>query len=158
MAPETKPSWQDFSQQSPETLTTEIPKINISPDHEPDKRIKTLFGNFYSHGDKFMFYKEALVMLDDFGAGETFSWFFPETEVQYVLKGKAEMTYSCGAASHTEQKTMQVEAGDVYIIPPGTRVTWKVAPGEPFRHLDVLMPFPKRAWGAQRPEGIDILK
>jgi len=155
---ETKPSWRDFSQQDPEPLTTEIPKMNISPDHEPDKRIKTLFGNFYSHGDKFMFYKEALVMLDDFGAGETFSWFFPETEVQVVLKGKAEMTYSCGATSHTEQKTMHVEEGDVYIIPPATRVTWKVAPGAPLRRLDVLMPFPKRAWGAQRPERIDLLE
>ena len=151
-------SWRDYAQKPPERITTEIPKMKVDPNDEPDKRIKTLTGNFYPHGDKFMFYREAVVMLDDFGAGETFSWFFPETEVQYVLRGRAEMTYSLGATSHTEQKTMTVEEGDCYIIPPASRITWKISPESPLRRLEVLMPFPPRAWGMQQPEAIEKLK
>ncbi len=158
MTEEEKTEWQGFGQKPPESITTEMPKMRVNPDVGPSQRIKSLYGNFYPFKDQFMFYKEALVMVDDFGAGETFSWFFPETEVQYVLRGKAELTYSLGATSHTEQKTMTVEEGDCYIIPPAARVTFKVSPEGPLRRLEMVVPFPPRAWGMQRPEAIEQLR
>ncbi len=81
-----------------------------------------------------------------------------EPEVQYVLRGKAKVTYSLGATSHTEQKSMQLQEGDCYIIPAGARVTWKVSPEGPLRRLQIVMPFPEQAFGMLRPEAVENLK
>ncbi|MFC2032466.1 hypothetical protein ACFLUS_03770, partial [Chloroflexota bacterium] len=70
----------------------------------------------------------------------------------------AEMTYSMGATSHTETKTVKIKEGDCYIIPAACRITWKVAPGVPLRKFCVLMPFPQRAFGMRRPESVEKLK
>lgn len=142
----------------PERISTEIPMIKIDLTQDPDQKIKTVSGNFYPNTVQTIFWEEALVTVEDFGAGETFSWFFPEPEVQYILRGKAEMTYSLGATSHTEQKTVTVEEGDCYIIPAAARITWKVSPEGPLRKFAVIMPFPQRAFGQRRPEAVEKLR
>ncbi len=142
----------------PERITTEIPFIKIDPNEDPDTKIKTVGGNFYPNSKQTMFWDEALVSLEDFGAGETFTWFFPEPEVQYIMRGSAEMTYSMGATSHTEEKTVQIKEGDCYIIPAAARVTFKVAPEGPLRKFCVIMPFPQRAFGMRKPEAMEKLK
>jgi mannose-6-phosphate isomerase-like protein (cupin superfamily) len=142
----------------PERVTTEIPIIKIDPNQPPDQKIKSVSGNFYPNTDQTMFYEEALVTVEDFGAGEEISWFFPEPEVQYILKGRAEMTYSLGATSHTETKTVTVQEGDCYIIPAGARCRWKVTPESPLRKFCVLMPFPQRAFGMRKAEAVEKLR
>ena len=142
----------------PEPITTEIPMIRIDLDQSPSEKIKTLSGNFYPNTDQTMAYEEALVTVEDFGAGEEISWFFPEPEIQYIVKGKAEMTYSLGATSHTETKTVTVQEGDCYILPAAARCHWKVAPESPLRKFCVIMPFPQRAFGMRRPETVEKLR
>jgi mannose-6-phosphate isomerase-like protein (cupin superfamily) len=105
-----------------------------------------------------MYWDEGLVSVEDFGAGETITWMFAEPEVQYILRGKAEMTYSTGATSHTEEKTVQIQEGDCYIIPAGARLTWKVNPESPIRRFCVIMPFPRRAFGHRKPHAIEKLR
>jgi uncharacterized cupin superfamily protein len=142
----------------PERITTEIPIIRINPDQPPNQKIKSVSGNFYPNTDQTMTYEEALVTMEDFGAGEEISWFFPEPEIQYILRGKAEMTYSLGATSHTETKKATVQAGDCYIIPAGARCHWKVSPESPLRKFCVIMPFPQRAFGMRKPEAVEKLR
>lgn len=138
-------------------ITTEIPMIHIDPNENPDQKIKTVSGNFYPNTKETMFWDEALVSIEDFGAGETLSWFFPEPEVQYIIRGKAEMVYSLGATSHTEQKVVTIQEGDCYIIPAGARLTWKIDSDSPLRKFCVLMPFPQRAFGFRLPEAVEKL-
>ena len=129
-----------------ERITTEIPIIKIDPDADgPDFKMETLTGNIYPFSKQTMTYEEALVSLEDFGAGETFTWFYAEPEVQYILKGKAKMTYSLGGTSHTERITVEIGPGDCYIIPTAARITWEVDPSGPLRKFCVLMPFYQRA-------------
>ena len=141
-----------------ERITTEIPIIKIDPNEDPDQKIKAVSGNFYPNTKQTMFWEEGLVSLEDFGAGETVSWFFPEPELQYIMRGKAEMTYSMGATSHTEEKTVNIKEGDCYIIPASARVTWKIDPSGPLRKFCVIMPFPQRAFGFRKPEAVEKLK
>ena len=141
-----------------ERITTEIPVIKIDPNQDPDQKIKTLSGNFYPNTKQTMFWEEGLVSLEDFGAGETITWFFPEAELQYIMKGEAEVTYSLGATSHTEEKKMTVKEGDCYIIPAAARLTFKVAPGSALRKFCVIMPFPQRAFGMRNPDAVEKLK
>jgi len=140
-----------------ERITTEIPFIKVNPDEAPDQKIRTVSGDIYPNTKQTMFWEEALVSVEDFPAGETVSWFFPEPEVQYILRGKAELTYSLGATSHTEQKQITVKEGDCYIIPAAARLTWNVDPGGPLRKFCVVMPFPQRAFGFRRPEAVEQL-
>ena len=141
-----------------EYIGTEIPIMKIDINAEPDMKVKSKNGNIYNFAKQTMACAEGVALLEDFGAGETMTWFFPEPELMYVLKGKAEMTYSVAATSHAETKTVNIEAGDCYIIPSGGHVTWKVAPGSPLRRLCVVMPFPQRAIGLRPASAVEKLK
>lgn len=73
-------------------------------------------------------------------AQSTTSWTFPHYEVHYALKGKAEITYTQLPLHLAETKrTITVQAGDVYLIPIGTRWTRKVIGDEPYQHLCVVI-------------------
>ena len=143
-----------------EPILTEIPKKNIYENlkFKPKVKAKTLGGNIYAYGPETnMRYANATVSMEDFGAGETMYWAFPlDNEVHLILKGKAELTYSLEGTNHTEEKKMTVEEGDVYIIPRGARMTWKVDPSGPLRKLCVTIPglvVPER-----RPEAVEELE
>jgi mannose-6-phosphate isomerase-like protein (cupin superfamily) len=125
-------------------ILSEIPKKNIYQNllTRPKLKVRTLSGNIYHYGPEVnMRYANATVSMEDYGAGETFSWFYPmDNEVQIILKGKAEITYSLEGMNHTVEKKMTVEEGDVYIIPRGARLTFKVDTSGPLVHLCVTIP------------------
>ncbi|MFC2031843.1 cupin domain-containing protein [Chloroflexota bacterium] len=124
----------------PDPVLTEMPFMKFAPDQKPDVRVETLSGVYLGFKKNMIVTANGICGLEDFLPGESIFWFFPNDEIQYIVKGKAEMTYSLAGTSHTEQKTMDLEPGDCYLIPRGARVTWKVAPGDPLRHLAFLMP------------------
>jgi mannose-6-phosphate isomerase-like protein (cupin superfamily) len=115
-----------------------IQKTNISPDARPNRRLKTLWGNAYLYPGA-IGTQSSFSAIEHFAPGETVSWSFMGDEWHYILKGEAEVTYSLGATLHTEERRMQVKKGDLYLIPAGARLTWKVAPGEPLLHLCVVI-------------------
>ena len=140
-----------------EPILTEIPKMKVDPDMEPQKKVKTIWGNLYIFPQARMAYANGTVSIEDFGAGETITWVFPhDTQVHYILRGKAEVTYTLESTNHTDKKKMIVEEGDVYIIPRGARVTWKVSPGGPLRKMCVYIPGLPEA--QLRPEAVEDLR
>jgi uncharacterized cupin superfamily protein len=121
-------------------VLTEMPIIHFDPEQEPDVKAETISGTLYNYTTNVIRSANGSCALEDFPPGETVFWFFPHDEIHYVVKGKAEITYSLAGTSHTELKTMTAEPGEAYLIPHGSRLTWKVAPGDPFRHLCFVMP------------------
>ena len=79
------------------------------------------------------------ITMEDFRPGVTFSWYFWHEEVHYIVKGKAEMTFS-EPPLHKNKTTAAIEAGDIYLIRRGEYVTWKIEAKEPLRHLCIVMP------------------
>ncbi|MFC2031839.1 cupin domain-containing protein [Chloroflexota bacterium] len=121
-------------------ILTEMPFMKFDPDQEPEVRVESVSGAYEGYRKNMIHSANGICGLIQFSPGETLFWFFPNEELHYIVKGKAEVTYSLAGTSHTEQKTMTVEPGNCYIVPRGARVTWKVAPGDPLRHLDFIMP------------------
>jgi len=77
--------------------------------------------------------------IEDFRVGDVVEWNFHHDEVQYIVKGKAELTYSLPPL-HRRWYTTTAEEGCIYLIPRGARVKFKVIGDEPYRHLWVVMP------------------
>ncbi|MFC2031845.1 cupin domain-containing protein [Chloroflexota bacterium] len=125
-----------------EPVLTEIPKIKIDPDQEPDTFIETSTGKYAIHSKTHINSANGGGGIEDIPAGHTLTWMYPHDEIHWILKGKAEMTYSLAGTSHTEQKTVNLEPGDIFLIPLGARLTIKVDPSGPLRRLLVSMPLP----------------
>ena len=118
----------------------EILKVKVDPNRSPTHVTKTVPGDLPGFpADTAIFHPEGMMAIEDFKAGDTIRWTFPHPEFQYVLKGKAELVYTL-APWYDEEKTLSVNTGDAYLIPNGADVTFKIAPGEPFRKLCVVMP------------------
>ena len=117
---------------------TEIPKVKIDP-NVPFEHILELpyHGNFFI-GESVPS-PDANVGLQGFPAGEIGVWRFWHPEVHYVLKGRAEITYSL-PGFHLEKKTMQVEPYDCYVVPRGADLQFKPESGETLRELYVAIP------------------
>ena len=124
----------------PDPILTEIPFMKFDPDQEPNRRVETLSGTYCLSTTNYIWTANGYCGIEDFPAGSTFFWFLPNEEIHYYVKGRAEVTYSLAGTSHTEQKTMTIEPGDCVLFPRGSRVTWKVSPDGPLRHLGFLMP------------------
>ena len=120
--------------------SNEIPKVKVDPERTPTHVTKTLRGELGGFpADTGIFHPEGMMAIEDFKAGDTIRWTFPHPEFQYVLKGKAELTYML-PPWYDEEKTLTVETGDAYLIPNGADVVFKIAPGEPLRKLCMVMP------------------
>lgn len=118
----------------------EILKVKVDPDREPTVATISVNGRLGGFPpDTAIIHPEGMMAVEDFFAGDTIRWPFPHAEFQYILKGKAELTYTL-APWHDEEKTLTVEPGDAYMIPNGAVVTFKIAPGDNFRKLCVVMP------------------
>ena len=123
---------------------TELVKIRMDPDAKVDRMLTVPGGKLL---DQFKIYwsgpairtPEASVAREDFPAGSTVRWFFDYAEVQYILSGKAEITYRL-APFYLEEKTITAEAGDVYVIPKGAVLEFKIDPSGPYKKLCVIMP------------------
>lgn len=115
-----------------------VKKVN-EVDEKQLTRVDSVSGTFYL---KRMVREPAgIITVEDFAPGDTVSWYFWYSEVHYITKGRAEMTYS-QPPYHIKQETTVVEEGDTYLIYPGDRITWKIISKEPLRHLCFLMPAP----------------
>jgi quercetin dioxygenase-like cupin family protein len=115
-----------------------IQKTHISLDARPNRKLKTLWGNAYLYPGA-IGGPSSFGAMEHFAPGETVSWSFMGDEWHYILKGEAEVTYSLGSTMHTEERRMTVKAGDLYFIPAGAHLTWKVGPAEPLLHLCVVI-------------------
>jgi quercetin dioxygenase-like cupin family protein len=123
---------------------TEIQKIHIDPNAKPNRMLSVPGGKVKSPTKLYWFgpairTPEASVACEDFAAGSTVHWFFDYTEAQYILSGKAEITYRL-APLYVEEKTFTAEAGDAYVIPKGAIIEFKIDPSGPFRKFCVIMP------------------
>ena len=116
----------------------EIQKTRLDPGRRPNRKIKLLTGTAFLYEGS-IFAKSSFAAVEHFPAGETISWTFDHDEWQYILKGEADVTYSLASTMHTEQKIMHIAPGDLYLIPCGARLTWKVAAGDDLLHLCVVM-------------------
>ena len=82
---------------------------------------------------------EAWIGVEDFLPGTEMRWAFHYNEVQLILEGKAEISYTLGTNPNKIFKAV-AEKGDTYLIPCGAKVTFKVISEEPYRHYFVIMP------------------
>lgn len=106
-------------------------------DEKELKEIKTIGGRLWI---KRCFREPAgHISIEDFAPGDTFSWGYWHDEVHYIVKGKAELTYSMPPFHEKEEKAV-VEAGDAYMIYKGEHITFKILSKEPFRHMCIIMP------------------
>jgi quercetin dioxygenase-like cupin family protein len=122
----------------------EIRKIKIDPNANVD-RMLTVPGGKLTDTTKLYWAgpairtPEASVSREDFAAGSIITWFFDYSEVQYILGGKAEITYRL-APLYLEEKSVTAEAGDVYVIPKGAMMQFKIDPSGPYKKLCIIMP------------------
>src|SRR5581483_3966189 len=77
--------------------------------------------------------------VEDFRPADEVDWSFYHDEVQYITKGRAEITYSLPPL-HTRWHKTTAEVGCIYLIPRGARLKFKVIGNEPYRHVFVVMP------------------
>ncbi|MBI2869804.1 MAG: hypothetical protein HYX96_08275 [Chloroflexi bacterium] len=82
---------------------------------------------------------QTLIGVEDFLPGSTVDWVFWHDEVQYILQGEADVTYTL-VPNHDKVNTVHIGPGKVYIILNGTRATFKVTSKEPYTHLCVISP------------------
>ena len=81
----------------------------------------------------------ATIGIEDFLPGDTVHWSFFHDEVQYILQGEAEVTYTL-IPNHDKVNTVRIKKGQAYLILNGTRATFRVLSKEPYTHLWVVMP------------------
>ena len=118
----------------------EIQKIRLNPDMGADRKLKTVGGTTYFYGPgTSIFARSSFAAMAHFAPGDTTFWAFGHDEWQYILKGEADVTYSLDSTLHTEEKTMHIAPGDLYFIPAGARLTWKVAPHSELVRLNFVL-------------------
>jgi mannose-6-phosphate isomerase-like protein (cupin superfamily) len=108
---------------------------------QPTLKTTVLTGSYYKFTQTRIATLNGYAQVTEFAPGQPWSWAFQCDEFHYILQGKAEMVYSLGGMHHTERKTMHIEAGDIYLIPLGARIEWKIDPKDPpVRALNIIMP------------------
>ena len=81
------------------------------------------------------------MVFEDFFPGGRYDWTTWQDQVDLVTRGKAEIT--CLLPPALEEKVVVIaEAPCVYLIPRGTRITWRVLGDEIFRHISIDFPNP----------------
>jgi len=81
------------------------------------------------------------VVFEDFFPGGEYPWTTWVDQIDFVTKGKAEITFY-QPPSLEEKRTIIVEAPCIYLIPRGTPLVWKVLGDEVFRHFSFDIPNP----------------
>ena len=69
-------------------------------------------------------------------------WIMWYDEVHFALAGRARLTYRMPPLFE-EEFQVEVEAGDLYLLPIGSESNWEVLSDEPYRTLFICMPRPK---------------
>jgi quercetin dioxygenase-like cupin family protein len=124
-----------------EAIIKEIPRFSLKDDPGPRTAIPMpLFGTTHYFPGTGIRTANAIVAYEEFDAGQTVK-FSPNRDITLLVQqGRAELTYTLAGTHHTEVKKMTVQAGDVYVLPSGAWLEWRVAPDGPYRHLAVMMP------------------
>lgn len=81
------------------------------------------------------------LVYEDFFPGYEYHWTTWVDQLDFVTKGKAEITYYQPPGLE-EKLTVVVEAPCIYLIPRGTPIVWKILGDEVFRHISVDIPNP----------------
>ncbi len=80
-----------------------------------------------------------IIAYEAFLPGTTVRWAFWQDEIHVIQGGGATVTYTL-APNHRKVVTKTFRKGDAYLILNGTRATFRVAPGEPYLHVCIMMP------------------
>jgi len=80
-----------------------------------------------------------IIANEAFLPGTTVRWAFWQDEVHVIQGGEAEVSFTL-PPNHHKVVTKIFRKGDAYLILNGTRATFKVAPGEPYLHVCIMMP------------------
>lgn len=81
------------------------------------------------------------VNFEDFLPGPDIVWSMFHDEVQYVVSGRAEITFHLPPLMQEHGKVV-AGPGSIYLLPRGARIVWRVLGDEPFRHLCICIPNP----------------
>lgn len=81
------------------------------------------------------------VVFEDFFPGYEYKWTTWVDQLDFVTKGKAEITFYQPPSLEVKQ-TILVEAPCIYLIPRGTPLVWKIIGDEVFRHFSFDVPNP----------------
>ena len=81
------------------------------------------------------------LVYEDFFPGYEYRWTTWVDQLDFVTKGKAEITYY-QPPGWEEKKTIIVEAPCLYLIPRGTPIVWKILGDKIYRHISVDIPNP----------------
>lgn len=81
------------------------------------------------------------MVYEDFFPGHTYTWTVWLDQIDVVTQGKAEITVVLPPELE-RTKTVIAEAPCIYLIPRGTRITWKPFGDEPYRHISFDIPNP----------------
>jgi mannose-6-phosphate isomerase-like protein (cupin superfamily) len=81
------------------------------------------------------------INLEDFYKGKEIPWTLAHDEVHVVVSGECEIEYHLPPLM-LESGKVKVKAGDVYYMPRGCRVVWRVLADAPFRHHCICFPNP----------------
>ena len=69
------------------------------------------------------------------------SWVMWFDEIQYALSGSANLIYRMPPLFN-EEYTLNLSAGDLFLLPLGCDFTWEVIGDEPFRTVIAALPYP----------------
>ena len=125
-----------------ERILDVLPKVHLDPG-DPQLEVGSLRG-VWNVNPQVIWKPEALVALESFPAGRTTRYIFWHNEVQYIVEGEAELTYSLPITRFSVEKKMTVHKGDAYVIPVGADIQFAVSPDGPLQKLCVAMPGPAR--------------
>jgi hypothetical protein len=81
------------------------------------------------------------VVYEDFFPGHVYSWTTWLDQIDFVTEGQAEITVLLPPALDVT-RTFLAQAPCIYLIPRGTRITWKPFGEGPYRHFSFDIPNP----------------
>jgi hypothetical protein len=81
------------------------------------------------------------MVYEDFFPGHEYNWTVWLDQIDIVTEGKAEITVIL-PPDLERTKTVIAEAPCIYLIPRGTRITWRPLGDGPYRHISFDIPNP----------------
>jgi len=81
------------------------------------------------------------MVFEDFFPGHEYRWTVWLDQIDIVTEGRAEISVLLPPELE-RTKTFIAEAPCIYLIPRGTRITWKPLGDRPFRHISIDAPNP----------------
>lgn len=81
------------------------------------------------------------MVYEDFFPGHEYTWTVWVDQIDIVTEGKAEISVLLPPELE-RTKTVIAEAPCIYLIPRGTRITWRPLGEGPYRHISIDVPNP----------------